>query len=406
MAHEQSYLPDFLQDSPYLPLSILDEKHDSPTTRRRRLSASQFLKSKNARRTAILLSIIFLLWSLPSILHGLTHNALLRRLQGPSCYFSEPITPDLYSGVDKDIDWSRYAYTQYVTNAEYLCNSVILFEALERLESKADRVMLYPSSFELDPASKSMESQLLMKARDEYKVKLVPIEVQHKKDPARIWGDSYTKLLAFNQTQYERLIVLDSDATILKHMDELFFVPSAPVTLPQAYWLEKPTLSSHIMVIKPSTREFERVQKAIRKAPPTDYDMEIINRLYGSTCSILPQRPYALLSGEFRSRQHANYLGHEPVNWDPEATFNEAKYVHFSDYPLPKPWEATQVQMTQTRPACFINEQNRRDCRARDLWLKLYNDYNESKKNICNIQGREEEGDGGNEQEPVQEPVQ
>ena len=338
-----------------------------------------------------------MLWSLPSIFHSLTHNAVIRRLQGPSCYFSEPITPDLYSWVIRDIDWSRFAYTQYVTNTEYLCNSVILFEALERLESKADRVMLYPSNFELDPASRSVESQLLMKARDEYKVKLVPIEVQHKNDPARmcsqscraleltiigIWGDSYTKLLAFNQTQYERLIVLDSDATILKNMDELFFVPSAPVTLPQAYWLEKPTLGSHIMVIEPSTQEFERIQKAIKKSPPTDYDMEIINRLYGSTCSILPQRPYALLSGEFRSRKHTNYLGHEPVNWDPEATFNDAKYVHFSDFPLPKPWEATQVQMTQTRPACFINEQNRRDCRARDLWLKLYNDYNENKK-VC-----------------------
>ena len=30
------------------------------------------------------------------------------------------------------------------------------------------------------------------------------------------WAESYTKLLAFNQTQYERVLVLDSDATLLK----------------------------------------------------------------------------------------------------------------------------------------------------------------------------------------------
>lgn len=30
-------------------------------------------------------------------------------------------------------DWSQYAYCQYVTKPAYLCNSVMIFEALERL---------------------------------------------------------------------------------------------------------------------------------------------------------------------------------------------------------------------------------------------------------------------------------
>ncbi len=30
------------------------------------------------------------------------------------------------------------------------------------------------------------------------------------------WAKSFTKLLSFNQTQYERLIHLDSDATLLR----------------------------------------------------------------------------------------------------------------------------------------------------------------------------------------------
>lgn len=30
------------------------------------------------------------------------------------------------------------------------------------------------------------------------------------------WAESYTKLLAFNQTQYDRVLSLDSDSTVLQ----------------------------------------------------------------------------------------------------------------------------------------------------------------------------------------------
>lgn len=85
---------------------------------------------------------------------------------------------------DKDaaVDWSRFAYTQYVTNSEYLCNAVMIFETLHRLGSKPDRVMMYPSHMLRDSANdhninqrQGDEDRLLRKARDEYNVKLVPI---------------------------------------------------------------------------------------------------------------------------------------------------------------------------------------------------------------------------------------
>ena len=59
----------------------------------------------------------------------------------------------------------------------------MLFEILHRLQSKADRLLMYPSNFlieEGDPASEPHESRLLRKARDEYDVKLQPIEVQSR----------------------------------------------------------------------------------------------------------------------------------------------------------------------------------------------------------------------------------
>ncbi|KAK9251415.1 nucleotide-diphospho-sugar transferase [Lipomyces tetrasporus] len=210
------------------------------------------------------------------------------------------------------IDWSRFAYVQYVTNTAYLCNSVMLFEILHRLGSKAHRLMM-----------------LLRQARDKYGVKLMPIEIQRRATSEATWAEGYTKLLAFNQTQYDRVLSLDSDSTVLQTMDELFIAPSAPVAMPRAYWLnfDDRILSAQLILIEPSVSEFNR---------PNDYDMEIVNNLYKDSCLILPHRPYNLLTGEFRSDKHSDYLGNSEEESDPEKTFKVAKFRHFSDWPVPK----------------------------------------------------------------------
>lgn len=75
--------------------------------------------------------------------------------------------------------WSRFAYTQYATTPAYLCNSIMLFEILHRSGNRADRLLMYPSNFQLQEGTdQSTESRLLKRARDHYNVKLKPIEVQ------------------------------------------------------------------------------------------------------------------------------------------------------------------------------------------------------------------------------------
>ena len=120
--------------------------------------------------------------------------------------------------IDGSINWSDFAYCQYVTNEAYLCNSLMIFESLVRLKAKADRVMLYPEEWDVDANSNA--GKLLMKARDEFGVALVPIHVQRfAGEPT--WAESFTKLLAFNQTQYKRVLSLDSDATVLQVGDAI-----------------------------------------------------------------------------------------------------------------------------------------------------------------------------------------
>lgn len=77
----------------------------------------------------------------------------------------------------KQVEWSRFAYTQYATDRSYLCNSLMIFETLYRLRSKADRLLMYPSDFLLSENDSSIEARLLRFARDEYAVKLKPINV-------------------------------------------------------------------------------------------------------------------------------------------------------------------------------------------------------------------------------------
>ncbi|KAK0620161.1 glycosyltransferase family 8 protein [Immersiella caudata] len=292
--------------------------------------------------------------------------------------------------VSPAVNWSRFAYVQYVTTDHYLCNSVMLFERLHQLGSKADRVMLYPD-YMLDqhsnsPVSKTHNARLLIKARDEYNVKLVPIQVQFRKSADETWAESFTKLLVFNQTQYSRVIHLDSDSTLLSHMDELFLSPPAPIAMPNAYWLypKKPMLSSQIMLIQPSETEFARVMEAFHNAGVDDYDMDILDHLYRDTALVLPHRPYDLLTSEFRRApdMHTKYLGSNDEVWDPVAILNEAKYLHFSDWPIPKPWLASSAGMrAEMQPKCY-NVNGAEDCVDKEIWNAIYGDFN-VRREVC-----------------------
>ena len=160
------------------------------------------------------------------------------------------------------------------------------------------------------------------------------------------WAESYTKLLAFNQTDYERILHLDSDSTVLQNMDELFLIKPAFVAMPRAYWLgfDKRVLSSQLLLLQPNDYEFNRVMLATEKASGSDYDMDILNNLYKDSALVLPHRPYDLLTGEFRGTEHTKYTGDNDLKWDPDAIIKEAKFLHFSDWPLPKVWTSPSLR--------------------------------------------------------------
>ena len=121
-------------------------------------------------------------------------------------------------------------------------------------------------------------------------------------------------------------------------MDELFLLEPAWIAMPRAYWLGfgGRILSSQLLLLQPSEHEFDRVLNATENAGDDDYDMDILNTLYQDSAMILPHRRYDLLTGEFRGDDHQKYLQDQQQQWDSDVIFQEAKYLHFSDWPLPK----------------------------------------------------------------------
>jgi alpha-N-acetylglucosamine transferase len=205
------------------------------------------------------------------------------------------------------------------------------------------------------------------------------------------YDTSISKFLAFNQTQYLRILHLDSDATILKNMDDLFLLPSAPVAMPRAYWMlaRDRSLTPQLMLLEPSTKELQRLLDAAEAESRTDieFDREILNTVYRDSAMVLPHRSYGLVTSEFRRTNHTAYHGNAYEVWNPDRALAEASLVHFSDHPLPKPWILWPTALLgELQPQCHdIADANRVGCRNRELWLDLYRTFRKRRKDLCGL---------------------
>ena len=286
------------------------------------------------------------------------------------------------------VDWSSYVYVSYATSSDHLCNSLMLAESLHRLGAKPDTLVLYATDLALDTEADTPSARLLQQATQMYGARMQPVEVLNAPTGRTdsFWSQGFTKLLAFNQTNYKRVLSLDSDATLMQPMDELFLLPEdSKVAMPRAYWLND-TLCASVILASPSEFEFGRIQARMAESKPDEYDMEIINALYGDTCLVIPHKPYLLLTGEMHSTNHKAYLGSEEESWDVDNVMKEAKYIHFSDYPMPKPWVGvTEAMKLEYMPTCKAlgKKSGGIDCADRNAWLWLYKEFRERRKRVC-----------------------
>jgi hypothetical protein len=311
------------------------------------------------------------------------------------------------------LEWSRFAYSQYTTDTQTLCNALMVFESLHKLGSKADRVLLYPQEWTVKRDDRT--AWLMQLAQQKFGVKLQAVELLgagpdadgEAESPGTLdkpsdWNLSVTKLRVFELVQYDRVLHLDSDITLQQHMDELFLLPKTPIAMPRAYWSDGPPslwqLTSLIMLIEPNPHEIRAMMEALHQwqkqpdyAKSKKYDMDLLNHRFGASAMVLPHRPYTMLTAEFRSHNHSTYLGSRNAHnldprgqWDPDQALKEAKLVHFSDWPLPKPWVMWSSEaLSEMQPDCGGAKKG--TCREREIWKKLYDDFRHRRKDLCKI---------------------
>ncbi|KAK5111492.1 hypothetical protein LTR85_011839 [Meristemomyces frigidus] len=214
-----------------------------------------------------------------------------------------------------DVDWCQYAYLQSATDEADLCNSLMVFESLVNLGARAERLLLYPEHWIADNDKDTTAGRLLRQARDKYGVRLMPAPLQLFGGDAR-----FQRLLAWNQTQYRRVISLHSAATILQPLDDLFLslVP-APVSATRAYWRgyehTEALLSTHLIVVDPSDLEFRHTAGCFTHRNASDLADEVINNCYRDSATIFPHLRYSLETAEFRAEDHQGYVG-KGMAWD------------------------------------------------------------------------------------------
>jgi hypothetical protein len=200
--------------------------------------------------------------------------------------------------------------------------------------------------------------------------------------------------MAFSLAYYDRVIALDSDITLLQSIDDLFLLPPTPIAMTRAYWADsKPwPLTSMLMVIKPNPEELEQFKARMAWGGNNElvdahrFDMELINDRFENSALVLPHRPYGLLTGEFRRKEsdHSAYLGDPNEKWDAEKVYKEAKLVHFSDWPLPKPWIMWPQQgLEEMQPDCGGSHVG--TCPERRIWKHLYDDFRHRRHDICKL---------------------
>lgn len=239
---------------------------------------------------------------------------------------------------------------------------------------------------------------MLSHARTTYPgLHLEPVDVLSTSKGDATWAQSLTKFNAFQLYNYSRVLYFDSDSLVLNSMDHYFLAPMSRLAVPRAYWLDnadsaslaEQTVCSHIMLLQPDAYYYSTIMNETQRSK--EFDMEVINTLFRGSAMILPHRRLALLTGEFRTRDHQKYLREEPDSeWNAMAEVSRSVLVHFSDWPLPKPWKPrTPEQWENALPACNADDerdQEREDrppCADRMMWTGFYTDYEADRSSIC-----------------------
>jgi len=139
-------------------------------------------------------------------------------------------------------------WTTLITNTEYLPGLLTLDYSLKRSKSAYPLVVLYTDGFP-NEGHDALDRRGIAKRHVPY---LLPVSENDYSNDARFY-DCWTKMTPYSLVEYERVVQLDSDMLILKHMDELMELELDPPEFEGKG--NKVFAASHACVCNPLKRE-------------------------------------------------------------------------------------------------------------------------------------------------------
>lgn len=237
------------------------------------------------------------------------------------------------------MEQERFSYVTVLTNQRYLPGVWALYHALKDVESRYKLTVLAPESRagELTPALEQMGVRVETAPDLE-----LPPELLEKAGKDHYWNETFFKLRAAGLTQFEKVVLVDSDMLVLRNIDHLFERPSMTAaaagksTCPQ--WIQ---LNSGLLVLETS-KELEdkllaligpTVERRLAEGLPAG-DQDVFH----SYCPDWPEREELHLPESYNLlRGNAGTVCRRYL----QQGYGEVAILHFIG--ARKPWEYTAV---------------------------------------------------------------
>jgi len=227
----------------------------------------------------------------------------------------------------------EFAYVFYATQKNYLCSAIVAIQSLMNTEihpnidivimisEKTNHFLSQQSMQFLTNLNETRTGSIFVKEME------VPYQTQHG-----YYRDCMLKLSAFTLYDYNRVIMIDSDAFINKNLDHLFRLPNAIVASPHAQWLESTNIfiTSVLLVIQPDKDVWStRIQKLF-DSQTKFMDMDLINSEFRKDLLVLPRQYVSLDAALATNNDSQAWYGK-----DVDDAIDDLFIIHFTAH---KPW--------------------------------------------------------------------
>lgn len=278
--------------------------------------------------------------------------------------------------------WAKVAYVQLVRRHVEVCGAVMGMREVERGESMAQRIIMYPQEWDWklekgdegwkeEEGRRETSRRLLKKAAREYRVMLNAVESVPLAEGSEALTEEERYPLAnlLSLVHYNRILSLQPSGLILDStpLDLLFTLPMEKPLLGLSA-PEDESMQPAILLIEPSKETYHDV---ISSLPEGAYpDTEFLQRVTITPAPADGESPMTLLA-------QTSGLDGVDAQFDAAEFFDTTAYVRLSDSGLPGPeYDMSRQDYVQAMP---------KSRQARKAWEGMYSRFRDARMEICGL---------------------